>query len=137
MNRELKGSQFRTKQSSPKQGTELSTPENGEILPPKRRHLKVDDKAATLEVALARAQKKSENEKFIGSFATTLIFLSFISVYVPWYAFMPLLILAVIMLIALAYHWNFPQIVKPLNDLAYLLMRRLGSEKQPPSPDEE
>lgn len=80
--------------------------------------------------------KKSENEKVIASFVAVILFLTFISLYVPGYAFLSILLLCVLFLLTLSYHWNFHQIIKPLNDLFYASLRRNGGSKSPPSDDE-
>jgi hypothetical protein len=96
---------------------------------------KVDDKAARLEQQLERLERKSANEKFIGSFVAIIIFLSFISVYVPGYAFFEIFLLSLILLLALAFHWEFREVVGPIRDLFYFRLKR-AQKREGDSPDE-
>jgi hypothetical protein len=98
---------------------------------------KVDDKAARLEQHIERLEKRSSNEKFLAFSVSVVVFLSFISVYIPSYAFAGVFLISLILLIAMAYHWDFPQVVQPLNDLFYGYMsKRKATPKSPDETDE-
>lgn len=103
-------------------------------------HPRVDDKAAQLEVELERLLKRTDNGKFIGCFALAIIGLSVVAHYVSWYAFTLIFVLALVFLISLAFHWRFPEIVRPLTYVMNWVMRmKLGdpNKNKPLSPDEE
>lgn len=84
---------------------------------------------------MQRLEKRSLNEKFIASAAIVIVFLTFSSIYIPAYAFAAIFPVCLVLLIALAYHWDFPQIVRPLNDLLNHYMRK-GQRAKSRSPDE-
>jgi hypothetical protein len=138
MNQESKTDPSPTKTSQGKPQTGSDTPLNGEVLsPPKRGRPAIDDKAAQLEAALSRLEKKGENQKFLVSFVVSIVFLYYVSITSPWYGFVLIFLLTITLITALAYHWNFPQVVKPLNDITNFVMRRFGSKaSDPPKPDE-
>lgn len=97
----------------------------------------LDDKAARLEQQLERIERKSANEKFIVSAIAIIVFLAFISVYVPGYAFSGIFMLCIILLLAMAFHWEFPQIVLPLTNLFYFVLKSFAKKTDSsPSADE-